>query len=68
MAKIQIGMGNNCDNDLITTILSNDLSAAYDTVDHSILFKTRARRTTGAKGNYFSQSKTIKSFHVIYHM
>ena len=37
MTEIQMGIGANCDNDLITSILSTDLSAAYDTVDHKIL-------------------------------
>ena len=39
MTEIQMGIGANCDNDLITSILSTDLSAAYDTVDHQILLK-----------------------------
>ena len=39
MAAIQLGLGINCDNNFISTILSTDLSAAYDTVDHQILTK-----------------------------
>ena len=39
MAAIQLGLGINCDNNFISTILSTDLSAAYDTVDHQILEK-----------------------------
>ena len=37
MAAIQLGLGINCDNNVISTMLSTDLSAAYDTVDHKIL-------------------------------
>ena len=37
MAAIQLGLGINCDSNVISTMLSTDLSAAYDTVDHEIL-------------------------------
>ena len=37
MANIHLGLGINCDNNLIGTLFTTDLSAAYDTVDHTIL-------------------------------
>ena len=39
MAAIQQALSLNVDNNLISTILSNDLSAAYDTVDPKILLQ-----------------------------
>ena len=37
MANINLGLGKNCDNNMISTLFTTDLSAAYDTVDHYIL-------------------------------
>ena len=34
MTNTQLGMGYNCDNNLIHIILSTDSTTAYDTVDH----------------------------------
>ena len=39
MAAIQKALSNNVDNNLISAILSTDLSVAYDTVDHKILLE-----------------------------
>ena len=37
MTDIQLGLSINCDKDLISNIMTTDLSAAYDTVDHDSL-------------------------------
>ena len=39
MAALQIALGNNCDNEFISVIISTDMSVAFDTVDHVLLSK-----------------------------